>query len=138
MKAVLFCLPLLVVCGCSKETTTHAADKSKTTTTTTTPPANKPPAASAPTPANNPPSGSNIGTAESAADRELADRVRKALRDDEELSDTAMHVSVSVKDGKVTLRGNVPTQDDKKAIVTTIKAMPGVTNVDDQLEVRPG
>jgi len=38
----------------------------------------------------------------------------------------------------VTLRGNVPTQDDKKAIVTTIKAMPGVTNVDDQLEVRPG
>ena len=136
MKAVLFCLPLLVVCGCSKETTTHAADKSKTTTTTT-PPANKPSSPTASAPAN-PPAGSNIGTAESAADRELADRVRKTLRDDEELSDTAMHVSVSVKDGKVTLRGNVPTQDDKKAIVTTIKAMPGVTNVDDQLEVRPG
>ncbi|MEO7300456.1 MAG: BON domain-containing protein [Verrucomicrobiota bacterium] len=46
------------------------------------------------------------------------------------------NIMVTAKDGKVTLKGSVKTDAEKKNLEAQVKAMPGVTSIDNQLEVK--
>ena len=70
------------------------------------------------------------------ADRELAAAVRKAIVHDKSLSSNAHNVKVIAKDGTVTLRGPVRSDDEKTKVSTLTREVEGVANVDDQLLVK--
>jgi sporulation protein YlmC with PRC-barrel domain len=63
----------------------------------------------------------------------IADQVNGVVRDG--LGAHAGDIQVSVKDGVVTLRGKVASEAQKQELENKIKAMPGVTKVDDQLTI---
>jgi osmotically-inducible protein OsmY len=70
------------------------------------------------------------------ADRELAAAVRKAIVRDKSLSTNAHKVKVIAKDGTVTLRGPVRSDDEKTKVSELTRQVEGVSNVDDQLLVK--
>jgi len=70
------------------------------------------------------------------ADRELAAAVRKAIVSDKSLSTNAHNVKVVAKDGTVTLRGPVRSDDEKTKVSQLTRQVEGVSNVDDQLLVK--
>ena len=72
---------------------------------------------------------------ETAADRELAANVRKAIVDDNTLSVNAHNVKVITSQGTVTLRGPVKSAAEKQAVETKARQVAGVSNVINQLEV---
>ena len=73
----------------------------------------------------------------SAADREITQKIRKALVIDiSGYSVTAKNIKIITVNGKVTLRGPVKTNAEKMGIVTIAKNMAGEGNVEDQLEVK--
>ena len=72
----------------------------------------------------------------SPADREITQKIRKALIDSSGYSATAKNVKIITLNGKVTLRGPVMTEAEKTGIVTIAKGIAGEGNVDDQLEVK--
>jgi osmotically-inducible protein OsmY len=121
MRPILCCLALALACACSKSTDTYASGKSA------------PPATSTKTPP--PPVATDTGT--DPADIELAARIRKALVDDSRLSTLGKNVVVVVKVGDVTLRGKVPSAEERSHIYDLASAVSGVNSVDNQLEVQP-
>lgn len=62
--------------------------------------------------------------------------IRKGLMGDKSLSFTAKNVKVITVGTKVTLRGPVKSDQEKAAIEALAKQTPGVSEVDDQLEVK--
>ena len=70
------------------------------------------------------------------ADREPAAAVRKAIVRDKSLSTNAHNVKVVAKDGTVTLRGPVRSDDEKTKVSQLTRQVEGVSNVDDQLLVK--
>jgi osmotically-inducible protein OsmY len=70
------------------------------------------------------------------ADRELAAAVRKAIVRDKSLSTNAHNIKVIAKDGTVTLRGPVRSDDEKTKVSELTRQVEGVSNVDDQLLVK--
>ena len=70
------------------------------------------------------------------ADRELAAAVRKAIVRDKSLSTNAHNVKVIAKDGTVTLRGPVRSDDEKTKVSQLTRQVEGVSNVEDQLLVK--
>ena len=72
----------------------------------------------------------------SEADREITRLIRKEVMAKDDLSTTAKNVTIITKDGKVTLRGSVKTQDEQKAIGQIAQGAAGVSSVDNQLEVK--
>jgi hyperosmotically inducible periplasmic protein len=74
--------------------------------------------------------------AENAADLGLTQAVRQALMDDTMLSVDGKNVKVISKDGVVTLRGPVASQEEKDRIDAKVRGLAGVTRVDDQLEIK--
>ena len=69
-------------------------------------------------------------------DIEITRQIRKALMDKSELSTTAKNVKVITTSGKVTLRGPVNSAEEQQAIGAIAQGVPGVTSVDNQLEVK--
>src|SRR5262245_53616897 len=72
----------------------------------------------------------------SEADRTITEHVRKAVVDDDALSTNAHNVKIITQNGVVTLRGPVNTATEKATVVAMARSTPGVTRVDDQLEVK--
>lgn len=72
---------------------------------------------------------------ETAQDRDITQRIRRALMDDNSLSTTAKNVKVITINANVTLKGPVRTQNEKETIVARAREVEGVGNVNDQLEV---
>jgi osmotically-inducible protein OsmY len=68
-------------------------------------------------------------------DVEVARRIRQSIADSESMSMNARNVTVVADNGVVTLRGPVDGELEKQAIVNIAMRTPGVTRVDDQLEV---
>jgi hypothetical protein len=62
--------------------------------------------------------------------------IRRGLMSDKSLSFTAKNVKIITVGTKVTLRGPVNSDQEKAAIEMHAKQTPGVTDVDDQLEVK--
>lgn len=72
----------------------------------------------------------------SAAERNITASIRKGVVGDKSLSFTAKNVKIITTGSKVTLRGPVKTDEERSAIETRAKQTPGVTEVDNQLEVK--
>ncbi|MEO6182151.1 MAG: BON domain-containing protein [Verrucomicrobiota bacterium] len=78
-----------------------------------------------------PSSSSNNQTA-GESDRLLAQRIRKILQSDSTLSSTTQNVKVSATDGRITLRGSVSSENEKKAIEEKVKQ----ATIDNQLQIK--
>jgi osmotically-inducible protein OsmY len=122
MKPLICCLALALACACSKNDGTYAAGKTESSKA---PPSTMPAHPNA------------TDTSNDKMDVDLQSRIRKAIVDDSTLSTAAKNVVVVVKSGAVTIRGTVPTVEEKSRIATLATGVAGVTNVDNQIEVKP-
>ncbi|HLK18021.1 MAG TPA: BON domain-containing protein [Bryobacteraceae bacterium] len=71
------------------------------------------------------------------SDRELTQQIRKSVFSDKSLSMAAHNVKIISRDGMVTLRGNVKSDDEKKAIEDKATAVAGTGKVTSELTVTP-
>lgn len=71
----------------------------------------------------------------SAADTELAARIRREVMRQENLSSNARNAKIVVNDGKVTLRGPVANNSERQQLVSIARSAAGQQNVTDQLEL---
>lgn len=72
----------------------------------------------------------------SEGDRKITQLIRQAVVKDSSLSFTAKNVKIITIGGKVTLRGPVKTDAERSAIEAEAKNVAGVSQVDNQLEVK--
>jgi hyperosmotically inducible periplasmic protein len=86
--------------------------------------------------ANQPPQTASSAT-ESKADRELTQQIRKAIVSDKTLSSQAHNIKILTKDGAVTLKGQVKTDDEKKAIEDKASSVAGTGKVTSEFTVGP-
>jgi len=73
---------------------------------------------------------------ENSADREIAAKIRKALMDDKDLSTYAHNVKIVARDGVVTLKGPVRSEEEKKAIEAKAAEVAGADKVKSQIPIR--
>lgn len=108
-------------------------------TTPTAPPGEKTPVADNTT-MNNRDKGSTGDTAQSQSnakgDRELLAAVRRSVVKDKSLSTTAHNVKIMAVNGVVTLRGPVKSEAEKTTVETLAKQVPGVTSVENHLDIK--
>jgi hyperosmotically inducible protein len=72
-----------------------------------------------------------------AVDRDLAQKIRKSLHDDSSLSTYAHNVKIIAQGGKVTLKGPVRSEEEKKTVVQKATDVAGAGNVMDEISVKP-
>ena len=70
-----------------------------------------------------------------SSDISLADSIRRQLEFNEGLKPSMQHVTISVRDGRVTLRGSVRSDLDKRVIMDNLRELPGVGHIKDELRV---
>ena len=68
-------------------------------------------------------------------DVDVTASIRKALMDDGTLSTNGRNVKIITRDGIVTLRGPVDSDQERVAIARTAQSVAGVRRVDNQLEI---
>jgi osmotically-inducible protein OsmY len=73
----------------------------------------------------------------SAAETTITANIRKGVMAQQALSFTARNVKVVTVGSRVTLRGAVSSADEKNVIAALARGTSGVSEVDDQLEVKP-
>ncbi len=93
------------------------------------------PAAPKPLPPPSPSPSSEAST--TASDTTLVEKIRLDIANDAALSIAAKTVTVVARDGKVTLRGTVPTETERTRVVDIARKAAGDDAVDDQLQVQP-
>ncbi len=69
------------------------------------------------------------------ADRETTRKIRSAVMKDKSLSTYAHNIKIITRDGKVTLKGPVRSEDEKAAIEAKAATVAGADNVTDQITV---
>jgi osmotically-inducible protein OsmY len=111
MKLFLSSLVLILAAACSRQEPAHAADHTGKNVTPT-------------------------DQSESEADREVTRQIRQALLAPPELSTNAKNIKVITQNGKVTLRGLVDSQSEKDDVATRAREVPGLMELDNQLEVK--
>jgi hyperosmotically inducible periplasmic protein len=74
---------------------------------------------------------------ENRSDRDLSQQIRKAVVGDKSLSTYAHNVKIVARNGTVTLKGPVRSDEEKKTIVTKAEEVAGAGKVTDQLTVKP-
>jgi hyperosmotically inducible periplasmic protein len=72
----------------------------------------------------------------STSDREMMQRIRRDIVDDKSLSTYAHNVKIVAKNGKVTLRGPVHSDDEKRTIEEYARKVAGDGNVTSELTVK--
>lgn len=72
-----------------------------------------------------------------AADRELAQKIRKSITSDSSLSTYAHNVKVIAQAGKVTLKGPVRSDEEKQSVEQKATEVAGAGNVVDEVTVKP-
>lgn len=73
-----------------------------------------------------------------AADRELTRKIRRAVVSDKALSTYAHNIKIIARDGMITLKGPVKSDDEKKAIeAKAVEATGGADKVKNELSVKP-
>jgi osmotically-inducible protein OsmY len=70
------------------------------------------------------------------ADIKLAAAVRRAVVNDKTLSMSAHNIKLIAANGVVTLRGPVASEDEKAKLEADVRGVPGVSRVDNQLDVK--
>lgn len=73
---------------------------------------------------------------ENMSDREMARRIRRAVVSDKSLSTYAHNVKIIAQNGKVTLKGPVHSEDEKRAVEAKAAEVAGKDNVTDQISVK--
>ncbi|MEQ1473570.1 MAG: BON domain-containing protein [Candidatus Acidiferrum sp.] len=73
---------------------------------------------------------------ETAADRVLAKKIRRSIAGDSSLSTYAHNVKVIVRDGMVTLKGPVKSDDEKTAVGAKANDIAGADKVKNELTVK--
>ena len=71
------------------------------------------------------------------ADRETTKQIRSTLMKDKSLSTYAHNIKVITRDGKVTLKGPVRSEDEKNQIAAKAASIAGADNVTDEMTVAP-
>jgi osmotically-inducible protein OsmY len=71
----------------------------------------------------------------SKADREVAQKIRKAVVDDKSLSTYAHNVKIIVQEGKVTLKGPVRSAEEKTTVNSKAVAVVGAAKVTNELDI---
>ena len=74
---------------------------------------------------------------ENSNDRELTQKIRRAIMDDKTLSTYAHNVKIIAQDGQVTLKGPVRTEDEKKIVEAMAIEVAGAGRVTNQLSIAP-
>jgi osmotically-inducible protein OsmY len=74
---------------------------------------------------------------ENRSDRDITQQVRQALVKDKSLSTYAHNVKVVTQNGKVTIKGPVRSEEEKKAVEAKAEEVAGAGNVTNQLHVKP-
>ena len=70
------------------------------------------------------------------SDREVMQKIRKALIDDKSLSTYAHNVKIIAQNGKVTLKGPVRSAEEKETVEKTAKDVAGGENVTSELTIK--
>jgi hyperosmotically inducible protein len=131
MKSILFSgLCLLVVGGCSEYCGTATSSKPSPSTPIEADPTNTAVNVRDHTDATKTPIDQN----ENQTDIDITAGIRKRVVETN-MSTDAHNVKIITQDGKVTLRGPVQSDDERKQIEAIAHDVAGATNVDDQLEV---
>jgi hyperosmotically inducible periplasmic protein len=73
---------------------------------------------------------------ETASDRKMTKQIRQSVVKDKSLSTAAHNVKIISVNGKVTLRGTVQSEEEKKMVADKAKAIAGAENVTNDLEVQ--
>ena len=74
---------------------------------------------------------------ENTSDREITQKIRRALMDDKTLSTYAHNVKIVAQDGQVTLKGPVRTADEKKTVEAKATEVAGAGRVTNQISIAP-
>jgi hyperosmotically inducible protein len=74
---------------------------------------------------------------ENTNDREITQKIRRALMDDKTLSTYAHNVKVITQDGHVTLKGPVRTVDEKRTVEAKATEVAGAGRVTNQISIAP-
>jgi osmotically-inducible protein OsmY len=72
---------------------------------------------------------------DNSTDRDLTQKIRKALMADKSLSTYAHNVKVIAQSGQVTLKGPVRSEDEKKTIEAIAVEVAGATHVTNQMSI---
>jgi osmotically-inducible protein OsmY len=72
-----------------------------------------------------------------ASDRDIMQNIRKAIVGDSSLSTYAHNVKIIAKHGKVTLKGPVRSEEEKKTIESKAAEVAGAGNITNELTVKP-
>ena len=72
---------------------------------------------------------------DNASDRELMQKIRKAVMDDKSLSTYAHNLKIIAQNGHVTLKGPVRTEQEKQSIAQKAAEIAGADNVTNQISV---
>jgi hyperosmotically inducible periplasmic protein len=70
------------------------------------------------------------------SDRDIMQKIRKAVMEDKSLSTYAHNVKIIAQNGKVTLRGPVRSEEEKKAVADKATEVAGAGNVTDELTIK--
>jgi len=74
---------------------------------------------------------------ENKSDREIAAQIRKSIMDSKDLSTYAHNVKVVSRNGMVTLKGPVRSEEEKKAVEAKAEEVAGSGKVKSMLSVKP-
>jgi osmotically-inducible protein OsmY len=72
-----------------------------------------------------------------AADREIMQKIRKSIMDDKSLSSYAHNVKVIAQGGKVTLKGPVRSEEEKRTVEQKATEVAGSGNVVNEITIKP-
>ena len=73
---------------------------------------------------------------ENSSDRELAKKIRRAIVEDKTLSTYAHNIKVIARDGSVTLKGPVHSEEEKNTIAAKAAEIAGRDNVRNEISVK--
>ena len=70
------------------------------------------------------------------SDRDIMQKIRKAVVDDQSLSTYAHNVKIVSQDGRVTLKGPVRSQEEKRSVEEKAKEVAGAGNVTNEMSIK--
>ena len=71
------------------------------------------------------------------SDREITQQIRKSIASDKSLSTNGHNVKVITQNGMVTLKGPVPSEEEKKAVEEKAAEVAGGDKVTNEIDVQP-
>jgi len=74
---------------------------------------------------------------ENASDRDLTQKIRRSVMDDKTLSTYAHNVKIIAQDGRITLKGPVRTEQEKKTIEAKAVEVAGAGRVMNEISIAP-